>query len=55
MCSAPSVAFDCTIGKLFQCIEDRRIVALGCMLEAYEIGQAKNIAFSFNDADCLWG
>ena len=40
MCSAPSVAFDCTIGELFN-DEDRRIVALGCMLEAYEIGLAK--------------
>ena len=49
MCSAPSVAFDCTIGELFN-DEDRRIVALGCMLEAYEIGLAKNIAFSFDDA-----
>ena len=49
MCSAPSVAFNCTIGELFS-DEDRRIVALGCMLEAYEIGLAKNIAFSFDDA-----
>ena len=49
MCSAPSVAFDCTIGELFS-DEDRRIVALGCMLEAYEIGLAKKIAFSFDDA-----
>ena len=49
MCSAPSVAFDCTIGELFS-DEDRRIVALGCMLEAYEIGLTKNIAFSFDDA-----
>ena len=49
MCSAPSVAFDCTIGELFS-DEDRRIVALGCMLEAYEIGLAKNITFSFDDA-----
>ena len=49
MCSAPSVAFDCTIGELFS-NEDRRIVALGCMLEAYEIGLTKNIAFSFDDA-----
>jgi len=49
MCSAPSVAFDCTIGELFN-DKDRRIVALGCMLEAYEIGLAKNIAFSFDDA-----
>ena len=49
MCSAPSVAFDCTIGELFS-NEDRRIVAIGCMLEAYEIGLAKNIAFSFDDA-----
>ena len=49
MCSAPSVAFDCTIGELFS-DEDRRGVALGCMLEAHEIGLAKNIAFSFDDA-----
>ena len=49
MCSAPSVAFDCTIGELFN-DEDRRIISLGCMLEAYEIGLAKNIAFSFDDA-----
>jgi len=49
MCSAPSVVFDCTIGELFS-DEDRRIVALGCMLEAYEIGLTKNIAFSFDDA-----
>ena len=49
MCSAPSVAFDCTIGELFN-DEDRRIVALGCMLEAYEIGLAKKITFSFDDA-----
>ena len=49
MCSAPSVAFDCTIGELFS-DEDRRIVALGCMLEAYEIGLTKNIAFSSDDA-----
>ena len=49
MCSAPSVAFDCTIGELFS-DEDRRIVALGCMLEAYEIGLTKNIAFSFDAA-----
>ena len=49
MCSAPSVAFACTIGELFS-DEDRRIVALGCMLEAYEIGLTKNIAFSFDDA-----
>ena len=41
--------FDCTIGELFS-DEDRRIVALGCMLEAYEIGLAKGIPFSFDDA-----
>ena len=49
MCSAPSVAFDCTIGELFS-DDDRRIVALGCMLEAYEIGRAKGVPFSFEDA-----
>jgi len=49
MCSAPSVAFDCTIGQLFS-DDDRRAVALGCMLEAYEIGRARGVAFSFSDA-----
>ena len=48
MCSAPTTAFDCTIGELFA-DADRRQVALGCMREAYAIGRAKGIAFSFDD------
>ena len=49
MCSAPATAFECTIGELFNDV-DRREVALGCMLEAYQVGCAKGINFSFNDA-----
>lgn len=49
MCSAPCTAFDCNIGELFADPE-RRKVALGCMLEAYHVGLAKGINFSFDDA-----
>jgi 2-dehydropantoate 2-reductase len=49
MCSAPATVFECTIGELFS-DDDRRRVALGCMLEAYKIGRARGIAFSFDDA-----
>ena len=49
MCSAPATAFECTIGELFDDPE-RRQVALGCMLEAYNVGCAKGINFSFSDA-----
>jgi len=49
MCSAPCTAFECTIGGLFA-DPQRRKVALGCMLEAYHIGRAKGINFSFDDA-----
>ena len=48
MCSAPCTAFECTIGELFA-DQDRRKVALGCLTEAYEIGIAKGIRFSFDD------
>ena len=34
MCSAPCAAFECTIGELFA-DQDRRKVALGCLIEAY--------------------
>lgn len=49
MCSAPCTAFECNIGELFADPE-RRKVALGCMLEAYHVGLAKGINFSFDDA-----
>jgi 2-dehydropantoate 2-reductase len=49
MCSAPCTAFECNIGALFA-DPQRRKVALGCMLEAYHIGRAKGINFSFDDA-----
>jgi len=49
MCSAPCTAFECNIGELFA-DPDRRKVALGCMLEAYQLGVAKGIHFSFDDA-----
>lgn len=49
MCSAPCTAFECNIGGLFA-DPQRRKVALGCMLEAYHIGRAKGINFSFDDA-----
>ncbi len=48
MCSAPTTAFECTVGELFADAERRR-VALGCMLEAYQIGRAKGIHFGFDD------
>ena len=48
MCSAPCAAFECNIGELFA-DKDRRQVALGCLIEAHEIGIAKGIHFSFDD------
>ena len=48
MCSAPCAAFECNIGELFA-DKDRRQVALGCLIEAHEIGIAKGIHFSFED------
>ena len=46
--SAPCTAFDCTIGEVMA-DPDRWSVALGCANEAYQLGRAKNIAFSFDD------
>jgi len=48
MCSAPCTAFECNIGELFA-DQDRRKVALGCLVEAYQVGVAKGIRFSFDD------
>ena len=46
--SAPCTAFDCTIGELMA-NPDRWRVALGCAGEIHALGQAKGIAFSFDD------
>jgi 2-dehydropantoate 2-reductase len=46
--SAPCTVFDCTIGELMGDPALRKI-ALGCALEAYALGRAKGIAFSFED------
>lgn len=46
--SAPCTVFGCTIGELMG-QPDRWAVALGCMKEAYRLGQARKIAFSFDD------
>lgn len=48
MLSAPCTVYDCTVGELFA-DPDRRETAINAMLEAYEIGMAKGIAFSFDD------
>lgn len=48
MLSAPCTVYDCAIGELFA-DPDRRETAINAMLEAYEIGVAKGIAFSFDD------
>lgn len=46
--SAPCSVFGCTVGELMA-QPDRWEIALGCMHEAYRLGQAKKIAFSFDD------
>lgn len=46
--SAPCTAFTCTIGELMAAA-DRWQVALGCAREIHALGQAKKIAFSFDD------
>lgn len=46
--SAPCTAFDCTIGELMASADQWR-VALGCTREIHALGQAKGIAFSFDD------
>ena len=48
MCSAPATAFECTIGELFS-DDDRRVVALGCLVEAHLVGCAAGVNFSFDD------
>ena len=46
--SGPCTTFDCTIGELMQ-DPARWTIGLGCAREAYAVGKAKNIAFSFDD------
>jgi 2-dehydropantoate 2-reductase len=46
--SAPTAAFDLTVGQLMA-NEDAWAVALGCTVEAWRVGQAKGVAFGFDD------
>lgn len=48
MLSAPCTVHDCTVGELFA-NADHRQEALAAMLEAYQIGLAKGVQFSFDD------
>ena len=48
MLSAPCTVYDCTVGELFAHAEKRE-TALAAMLEAYAIGKARGINFSFDD------
>lgn len=48
MLSAPCTVFDCNIGELFANPEWKNI-AIGAMLEAYHLGKARGISFSFDD------
>ena len=46
--SAPTAAFDVTVGELMANPETWA-VALGCMMEAYRLGTASGVTFSFDD------
>jgi 2-dehydropantoate 2-reductase len=46
--SAPCAAFDVTVGELMS-DSDAWKVALGCASEAYQLGAAKGVPFSFDD------
>jgi 2-dehydropantoate 2-reductase len=46
--SAPTAVFDVTVGELMS-DPDAWKVALGCTSEAYRLGVAKNVQFSFDD------
>jgi 2-dehydropantoate 2-reductase len=48
--SAPTAAFDVTVGELMANAEAWS-VALGCMMEAYRLGVANGVAFSFDDPE----
>ena len=46
--SGPCTVFDCTLGELMA-DPDRWAIAQGCALEVHALGQAKNIAFTFDN------
>lgn len=46
--SAPTASFDVTVGELMV-NREAWAVALGCMREAYRVGMAKGVTFSFDD------
>ena len=46
--SAPTAAFDLTVGELMENSE-AWAVAIGCMLEAWQVGQAQGVQFGFDD------
>jgi len=46
--SAPTAVFDVTVGELMAS-EEAWAVALGCAMEAYRLGVATGITFSFDD------
>jgi 2-dehydropantoate 2-reductase len=46
--SAPCAAFDVTVGELMA-DDEAWAVALGCTAEAYRLGVAMGVAFSFDD------
>lgn len=47
--SAPCTVFDCTVGEVMT-DPARWAIALGCAREAYAVGEAKGVAFSYPDA-----
>ena len=47
--SGPCTVFGCNVAEL-RANPERWKVALGCMQEAYSVGRAKGVAFSFDDA-----
>jgi 2-dehydropantoate 2-reductase len=47
--SGPCTIFGCTVADL-RAYPDRWAVALGCMDEAYRVGQARGVTFGFDDA-----
>ncbi len=48
--SGPCTVFDCTIGEVMA-EPARWAIALACAREAYELGRAKKVAFSFDDPE----
>ena len=48
--SAPCTAFECTIGEMMA-DAGRWAVALGCAREAYAVGRAKGVTFSYDDPE----